>query len=324
MSYTIREYAEGDLPSLIDTYNLVFGTERSADEWRYTHERNPAGLRLFVAVTDEGQAVCQYAARPYRHWMEGRERTFAEIIDSFVHPEHRSGLKSPGIFVRTALPFFPAYGSAEPPGDVVHYGWPVEKAYRIGQLYLHYNVYRSQTVLAREVGPGPSDLPAGVRVLERFDAKVDALYRACRDGWGSSTIRDTAFLNWRFVDNPLNRYTVLAVEEGDALLGYAVYRADDWLTPGTGVIADWLVRDDRPEVAEALRDALFARARTDGKAALGLFLPEWSEWFERFQTWGFGVWPTPYFMVGRTFDPNHSLWWLRDHWWYTLADSDLV
>ncbi|MEO0651720.1 MAG: hypothetical protein AAFZ65_13675 [Planctomycetota bacterium] len=324
MEYTIREYREGDMPSLTETFNLVFGTERTEAEWRYIHDQNPAGLRLWVAVTEDGQAVCQYSARPYRHWMDGRERGFAEIIDSFVHPDHRAGLKSPGLFIRTALPFFPAYGSAEPPGDAVHYGWPVEQAYRIGQLYLHYNVFRSQTVLGRPVPAGSDQLPDGVRVLERFDASVDRLYARCRDGWGTSVIRDAAFLNWRFADNLLHDYTVLAVDGSDGLAGYLVFRAADWLTPGTGVLADWLVDADDPAAAELLREALFAQARRAGKVAVAGFLPEWSAWFERFQTWGFGVFPTEYYMVGRTFDPNHSLWWLRDHWWFTLADSDLV
>ncbi len=322
--YEIREYRPGDMPSLIDTFNLVFGTERTPSEWRYTHEDNPAGLRLFVAVTEDGQAVCQYAARPYRHWMDGEERIFAEIMDSMVHPDHRAGLKAPGLFVRTALPFFPEYGGPNPPADVVHYGWPVEKAYRIGQLYLHYNVYRSQTVLARETGVGPTELPAGVRVIERFDDSVDAVYLRCRDNWGTSTIRDAAFLNWRFVDNPMNEYTIFGVEGDNGLLGYAVYRSKNWLAPGMAVLADWLVPDDEPEVAEALREAVLAQARADGHTALGLFLPDWSNWFTQFQRWGWRVWPTPYYMVGRTFDPRRSLWWLRSNWWYTLADSDLV
>ena len=323
VDYEIREYREGDMPSLIETFNEVFGADRTEEQWRYTYERNPAGRRLFVAVAD-GKAVAQYAARPYRHWMEGEERGFAEIVDSMVHPEHRKGLKAPGLFIRTALPFFPAYGGPNPPADVVHYGWPIESAYRIGQLQLHYNIYRSQTVLTRTPGPGSAELPTEVQLIERFDERVDSAYHRCRDTWGTSTIRDAAFLNWRFVDNPCARYDILCVQTNERVLGYAVYRAGDWMVPGQAAVADWLVPWDEPDVAELLREAVLAKARADGAYAVGLFLPEWSAWFERFQRWGWEVWPTEYYMVGRTFDPRRPLWWLRSHWWYTLADSDLV
>ena len=52
---------------------------------------------------------------------------------SMVHPDHRRGLKRPGLFVETALPFFEAYGGKD--RDWVHYGWPVENAWRIGKTF---------------------------------------------------------------------------------------------------------------------------------------------------------------------------------------------
>ncbi len=327
--YEIREFRGEDLPSLLETFEVCFGRPgsdrpaRTIAEWKYTYEANPAGWRIWVALT-EGKVVAQYAARPYRAWMDGRVRTFAEIVDSMVHPDHRMGLKAPGLFVQTALPFFDAYGGPHEPKDVVHYGWPIENAFRIGKLFLHYHMYRTQTALAREPGPGSVELPPEVEEIERFDHDVDPLYDRCKVGWGTSTIRDPAFLNWRFVDNPKHAYTLYAVRGGGSLLGYAVYRAGDWIVPDMGLVADFLVPPDEREVAEALQQAMLARARADRVKVVGLFLPEWSSWFERFQEWGFLVWPTPYNMVGRTFDPNYSLFWLRDHWWFTLADSDLV
>lgn len=328
--YEIREYRAGDLPSLLETFELCFARPgadrpaRTAAEWSYTYEQNPAGWRIWVAAT-EGKVVAQYAARPYRVWLDGHVRSFAEIVDSMVHPDHRMGLKAPGLFVQTARPFFDAYGGPNHPKDMVHYGWPIEAAYRIGKLFLGYSVLRSQTALAREPGPGGVELPQGVEVLERFDASVDPLYERCKNGWGASTIRDAAFLNWRFVDHPQHDYTLFAVRAGDgALRGYAVYRTGDWILPHMGLVADFLVPTDEDEVARALTEALLARARADRVSTIGLFLPEWSSWFERFQDWGFLVWPTPYNMIVRAFDPKYSLFWLRDHWWFTLADSDLV
>ena len=52
--------------------------------------------------------------------------------------------------------------------------------------------------------------------------------------------------------------------------------------------------------------------------------PEWAPWFGWFQDRGFLVHPSHYFMVGRNFEKKHDMLWLRDHWWYQLADTDLV
>ena len=76
--------------------------------------------------------------------------------------------------------------------------------------------------------------------------------------------------------------------------------------------------------AELLRDAVLARSRADGATNVPLFLPEWSPWFARFQEWGWVVFPTAYYHVGRSFDPRYDIRWLRENWWFTLADSDLV
>lgn len=329
--YDIRELREEDVPSVLETFEVVFGEEgaqgadgpaRTRAQWDWAYRENPGGLRCWVAA-HEGKVVAQYAGRPYRAWFDGRRTHFTEIVDSMVHPDHRAGLKSPGLFVVTALPFFDAYGGMDK--DIIHHGWPIETAYRIGKLFLEYNVFRTQTVLVREPAAGPTQPPAEVEELASFPAEVHDLYERCRADWGASVIRDAEFLDWRFTRNPHHDYTVFAVRGADGGLdGYAVYRCGTWHVPDCGMIVDWLVRPDEPRVAELLRDAVLARARADGATNVPLFLPEWSPWFARFQEWGWIVFPTAYYHVGRSFDPRYDIRWLRENWWFTLADSDLV
>lgn len=212
--YEIRPFREGDEGSLIECFNAVFGENdenfqaRVRSEWDWAFVKNPAGRRIWVAE-HEGQVVAQCAALPYRVHIDGREHSFTQGVDSMVHPDHRRGLRRPGLFVATARPFFEQYGGFG--GDILHYGWPVEPAWRIGKTFLGYEIIRTQTIHFRDMDPGPSDLPTGVERVERFDDSVEKLYDRCRSHWGASTRRDADYLNWRFVDCPRADYDIFGV-----------------------------------------------------------------------------------------------------------------
>jgi hypothetical protein len=325
--YEIREYRPGDEHALLACFNAVFGEQagfvpRTLAQWTWAFRANPAGFRIWLGLID-GRVVSQYAALPYHVRLRGETRVFAQIVDSMVDPAHRAGLKRPGLFVQTALPFFAAYGAPEK--DVVHYGWPVEDAWRIGKSFLDYEIVRTQCILGRAPGDGPRESPAGVERITRFDVQAQWLYDRCCGPWGASTIRDEAFLNWRFIEHAWNRYEVYGVRDAAGILrGYAVYRQADWVHANMGLVVDWLVPSDEPEVGEKLHAALLARARAGGASVVAALFPEWSPWFERFQEHGWRVHPTNYFMVARNFIPRYDMLWLRDHWWYQLADTDLV
>jgi hypothetical protein len=325
--YEIREFREGDEQSLLETFNVVFAgldpafVPRTLDEWRWSTHGNPAGWRIWVAQT-EGRVVAQYAAWPMRMNVDGGVRHFAQIIDSMVHPEHRSVLKRPGLFVRTAWDFFDAYGA--PDRDLVHYGMPIANAWRMGKTFLKYELMRTHGVLARVPGPDPGE-PGEVEPIGRFDEQARWLYDRCAGDWGVSALRDAEFWNWRFVDHPRRDYECLGVRDSDGILrGVAIYRRADWIVPNMGLVVDWLVPPGEPEVGEALHRALLHRGARDAVNGMACLTPDWSPWFERFQDWGWAVHPSEYFMVSRNFHPRYDTLWLRDNWWYQLADLDIV
>jgi hypothetical protein len=326
--YEFRPFRPGDEEGILATFNTVFAENnpdfvpRTRAEWDWAFARNPAGQRIYVAECD-GVIAAQCAALPYRVLIEGKPATFTQGVDSMVHPEHRKGLRRPGLYVETARPFFERYGGHG--ADILHYGWPVEPAWRIGRTFLGYEIVRTQTIHFRAPGPGPSALPAGVERLSAFGPEVHRLYLRCQAEWGTSIIRDDRYLNWRFVENPRYRYHLLAArDQAGELAGYVVFRRAGWPVPDTGLVMDWLVPSDDVVVGELLREALLAQARADGARLVLAVFPEWTPWQLRFQDWGWRVHPSDYLLIGIIQDPRYDTWWLRQHWWYQLAELDVV
>ena len=326
--YDIRPYRTGDEVGLIETFNTVFGENdpdfrpRTSAEWDWAFAKNPAGRRIWVAEAEDGTIAAQCAALPYRVRIDGFDSSFTQGVDSMVHPDHRRGLRRPGLFVATAKPFFEEFTG--PGKDILHYGWPVEPAWRIGKTFLDYQIIRTQTIHFAEPRPGARERPAAVEALDAFDPGVLALYERCEAEWGASLLRDERYLNWRFVENPRFDYHVFAVRRGAEWVGYAVYRGADWPMPGTGLVMDWLVPTDEPEVGELLRDAILAQARIERAHVVLSVFPDWSPWFQRWQDWGWRVHASDYLLIGIIQNPRYDTWWLRDRWWYQLAELDVV
>jgi len=326
--YDIRPFRPGDEEGILATFNAVFGENdpafvpRTRAEWDWAFARNPAGQRIWVAEC-EGVIAAQCAALPYRVLVDGKPASFTQGVDSMVHPEHRKGLRRPGLYVETAYPFFRQFGGQG--ADLLHYGWPVEPAWRIGRTFLGYEIVRTQIIHVRELEPGARELPRGVERLKRFDADVHALYLRCQAQWGASVIRDARYLNWRFADHPRFRYQLFAVRgAAGELVACAIYRRADRPYPGSGLIMDWLVPEDELEAGELLREAVLAQARADGARALLVVFPEWSRWNAVFQEWSFRLHSSNYLLIGIVQDPKYDTWWLREHWWYQLAELDVV
>lgn len=325
--YDIRPYRPGDEHAILETFNLVFGegnpgfVPRSLADWEWTYTRNPSGMRVWIATCGDLVAA-HYAAQPNRVLVESEQRIFGQIFDSMVHPEHRRGLKRPGLFVETALRMLDA--TCGPDKDLATYGWPNPDSWRIGKTFLRYEVVRRLTSLVREPGEGPTEVPAGVVAVDRADERFDRLFARCAPQWGASLVRDRAWVQWRFLDCPRHRYDLWAVPGGDAWAGYAAFRHTDWPFPGAAWLVDWLVPDDAPDVGELLLRAVLARARERGSAAIVAMFPEWSPWSVRFQDAGFLARAGAYFMCGRDNDAVHDMIWLRDHWWYQPIEVDLL
>lgn len=322
--YVIREAREEDAAGLLELHHAVFadGGEgaRTREQWRWAFAENPAGRRSFVAL-HAGRPVAQYAALPQRVWIGGERRHFAQIVDSMVAPEHR-GAAGAGLFVRTARAFFDAYGGQS--RDLLHFGWPNPRALSIGERSLEYQTLRTQLVLVRDPAPVPRAEASDVRDISRFDRHALWLWERCADELRVSAIRDADHMNWRFVDAPGRSYRRLgSFDAQDSLRALCVLRRARFFDRDVLAIVDWLAPfAERERARNLLHAALGGDVDTAALPAVAM-LPEWSPWHRWFQEQGFLARPTPYRTIARPFHRRYDLAWLRENWWYSLADTDL-
>lgn len=334
-SFDIRIYRSGDEAGILESFNRVFRevcgpeyVDRAPDFWQWEFAQNPAGHRITVAETGEGGIGAHYAGVPQRMRSHFGELVFVHIVDSFVVPELRAGLKRPGLFVRTAYPWFDL---CREQGDTVMYGYPVKTAERVGSRYLEYHFLRVIQYLLRPVASGPLTMPQGVEVRQEpeFPEGVDALEGELAQQYGCWVRRDRRYLDWRYRQIPdRDEYEIHTARRDGELCGLMVLRTRHELVPGACTVADWLAPQQDPEVQRALLATADARARAAGReqilavfadgsaeaaacVASGFEQRSSGDWMERRLTY-------------RSYRPEVTGEWLSENWWYTLGDSDLV
>ena len=322
-SYEVREMRDADLESWLECARASFGPERakSRRQWEWAFRRPGFRTQGMVAVRD-GEVLAGYLGIAQQVWIGGEERVCVQPVDLMVRPDARRGLQRRGLYIEVAEAFIDHYGTQGT--DVFHYGWPIEAARRSGQRLMGYEFVREELCLVREIGSESREFPEEVSDVTDFGEELRWLWDRCASEWGAGTIRDGAWWRWRFVEKPDCEYRLLGVRDASGLRGVAVLRGTAWEWPGVLPVCDWLVPDGDHEAAVLLERALESVAVECGVRSWVAVFPDTSLTFASFQERGWRVRTSPYTLVARSYDPRFDVDWLRAHWWYDLADSDLA
>jgi hypothetical protein len=312
MASVIREL------SMAEARRVAQGSSRAEDlPWEWL-AASPGGLRAlgaFAADAPRGLALtlgqCVLA--------NGEEARFVEVL-RVLELAPRRGLRRDGPYVELLRELFAAAAAqTSAPREIAYFWRPGNTEWGLARKLLDVEVVRTETELVRAVDAGPTAAPTGVREVERFDHQARWLWDRCAGAFGASVIRDESFLNWRLVAAP-RRPAILGLRDAAGVLRGMLACA----RRGAALeLVDWLVPPEEPAVGEALLDAFLALARASGAARLKALFPDWSPWFEVFQTRGFRVLERGTTLAARTFVRRLDDLWLRDRWWYGGADFAL-
>jgi hypothetical protein len=89
-------------------------------------------------------------------------------------------------------------------------------------------------------------------VVKDFDERFDAFIREVNQSYDFILKRSKEYLNWRYCDHRAGDYHIVYAEEGEEIVGYAVYRINKLKDYHEGFIVDFLVLPDKIDVAEGL------------------------------------------------------------------------
>lgn len=258
----IDRYRQDDKRHVDALYRRVFGVdsaEANQLRWDWQYRRNPhmpAEGPLIWLAREASTIVGQYATMPVKLSVMGREIDAAWGMDVMVAPERqRQGL-----------------------GEVLFRTWDRNVGASLG-LGLSDSSYKLfQKLRWPDVGPVPClvkpltrralrrpgwsvganrllsavtlpwvrlvarsrPLQGEVRVVRHFDASCDALWDKVAARFDFIVRRDSAYLNWKYINAPHVRYSVAVLDRDGATAGYIVYRHVQEPRGRVTIVVDWL------------------------------------------------------------------------------------
>ena len=136
-----------------------------------------------------------------------------------THPDYR-GL---GLFVTLAEKTYNAMAEA---GSALVWGFPNANSHRGFVRDLQWvDVYEIPFFRKPLANSSPLSAPTGAIVeLKRVDDRFDGLWDRVKQDYNVIVKRDRRYLQWRYMDNPSERYRLLAYLDGENVSGYAVFK----------------------------------------------------------------------------------------------------
>lgn len=246
--YTIRKYEAGDETGILELLNFVF-EPRSIEWWQWLYGRNPAGQVIIWLAEDKGAIVGHRPYLPVKVKFGHQTALAGQAIDTAVHPDyHRRGiftrLTKESLIEATNREWAFIYNFPNQLSYLgyIKAGWvdaynPVRlvkilNLRNIMKLFLP-NEFISQA-LAQMSDRLISTLPSThlkycshdsiITHDSRFDDAYDQFWCEISPYFQIAIVRDCAYLNWRYVENPLFYYDIFSLRKANKILGFAVLR----------------------------------------------------------------------------------------------------
>jgi len=325
------------------------GGARSPASMRWLYRDNPSG-RLYVdfAVPPEGAGLAAiYATLPVRMRVNGEVRLALQSLDTLTDRAFRGkGLfvsLAKSVFARAAaddvafIYGFPNGSSA--PGFFGKLGWE-----RLDPVPFLIRPLRTRYFSSRlgRVGSKLPDFPlapsrrrgprGGAQLVEvdRFDERFTHLWRAFSRDVCVAVERDAAYLDWRLVDKPEERYRRLALVEKGVLTSFIAFALKEKHGGRIGYVLELLHDKGRESDARWLLGAAVAEmAQQNADAVLAWCLPRAPTFGSYLRS---GFFPLPERLrpielhVGtRAFDGTLGpVLRSRRNWYISYLDSDTV
>jgi hypothetical protein len=250
--------------------------EASRLRWDWQHRRNPYNPtgQPGIWVAREGPTIVgHYPTLPVRVSLKGLEVEGAWGTDALVAPERdRQGLGEALVraWDRNSGAVLALGPSAESRDVLDRLRWPqshvlpcvvkplTRRAVRMPHLPTAVNRFVSAvTYPFVQVAARSRPLRAECEPIRRFDRSFTTLWERLAPKFDLAVRRDAPYLNWRYIEPPHVRYTVVAIKRHGEVLGRVTLLVDFLVDPddvsGLKTLLRWVDRAARAEDSDKVR-----------------------------------------------------------------------
>jgi len=215
-----KRYSNGDEKDILDAFKIVFERELSIDYWKWRYVDNPNGDTTLINIAwDENKLAAHYALSPVTIFVNGIKYNSALSMSTFTHPDY---LKR-GLFTKLAENLYLENMDSV---DVI-FGVPNDNSVNGFIKKLGFKLIKEIPMLESKILNKNYKVTNKCVFIYRFEKEFDELFFLVSNKYNIITSRDSKYLNWRFIDNPENKYQVIAYIDKGRILGYAVIKIYD-------------------------------------------------------------------------------------------------
>lgn len=264
--FVIRDATEADRDAVLALLAAAHGSEvRDAATWDWLFRGR---LDRYVVADAEGRLAAQYALLPVRVLHRGEVVEASLSLDTATHPDFGGQGLMTDLGNR-------AYAR---PGAELVFGFPNPSSAWILYNRLGWHELRPFPLLFKPLAgllraatglPAPTLRRSAARAerFDRFGSWADHIWEETAAGLGTSVVRDSPRLNWRYADAPFT-YDRFLVRAGDEPVAFAVLRTVSWRRGKLSYLMDFAaVQGATAEAASVLNEAV-ATARSAGSAGV--------------------------------------------------------
>ncbi|MHA1995611.1 MAG: GNAT family N-acetyltransferase [Candidatus Hodarchaeales archaeon] len=218
----LAEYTSGDETQIIELFKNSFQVATSIDYWNWRFRDNPTGKIAIKLMWDKDFLAGHYAVSPIHLNYFGMKIDTALSNMTMTHSKYWGK----GIFPKLADALYSDLAVNTEfiwgyPNENSHYSF-VKKLkwvdiYQIPMFsFTHGSIPRKLKVTNNK---------GHIEKINTFDTRFDTFWNDfILSKKNISVYRSSDYLNWRFIQNPVNRYHVRAYLEEETLKGYLIHK----------------------------------------------------------------------------------------------------
>lgn len=294
----------------------VHNQKRDSAYWRWCYFTSPIGKSSLIVALRAGQVVGKYGLLYLPLIVKGKPVVVSLMSSISIHPRERSWHSYRGLVEKY-------FSESQKDNYDFWLGVSFPQTMRLnrqmglvslGKIPIYFGYLDISRILEGRFVPYPLSLIgrllqpfAALRVekeelgnleiwpIDDFDSTFDEFWSAISANRIVSVVKNAAYLNWRYVKCPGNRYRRLAVYRNKRLEGFVIF-CTIGLRYGSCIL-ELLARDDNPEIIRALLLRVFQELRKQKIGCIIASFPAKSPAAAvlqglGFKLWGVESWPT--------------------------------